>query len=111
SPISTHDITSAQQDANGGWAALRPVLDSDFDVAQALDGTQIGFFWLATGPNDPVPNSPYNPALYDPLLTRMDFNPQYDVHVQVGSRSVGTVRLYFLDPTSFQIDAYPAVTL
>jgi hypothetical protein len=108
-PISTRDISSAQQDANGGWAALRPVLDSDFDVAQALDGTQVGFFWLANGLNDPVPNSPYNPALYDPLVTRMDFNPQYDIHVQVGSRSVGTVRLYFLDPTSFQIDAYPAV--
>ena len=109
-PITTRDITSlAQVPEEGGWASLRPILDSDFDVAQTLDGTQIGFFWLATGPNDPVPNFPYNGALYDPLRTRTDFNPQYAIHVQVGSRSLGTVRVYFLDPTSFQINALPSV--
>jgi hypothetical protein len=108
-PITTRDITSATINANGGWAALRPVLDPDFDVAQALDGNQIGFFWLGNGFNEPVPNSPFNPSVWDPLLTRTDFTPQYGIHVQVGSRSLGTVTLYFIDPTSFQIDAYPSV--
>jgi hypothetical protein len=108
-PISTRDIASVTVDGQGGWAALRPVLDADFDVAQALDGNQIGFFWLGNGANQPVPNSPHNPLIYDPLVTRTDFIPQFGVHVQVGSRSLGTVRLYFLDPTSFQIDAYPSV--
>jgi hypothetical protein len=107
-PVSTRDITSAQADQDGGWAALRPALDSDFDVAQTLDGTELGFFWLANGANEPVPNAPFVPATYDPLRTRTDFNPQVDVRVQVGSRSLGTVRLFFLDPTSFQIDAFPA---
>lgn len=106
-PITTRDISSATIDAAGGWAALRPVLDTNFDVAQTLDGNQIGFFWLAS---TPVPNSPFNPAVFDPLQTRTDFIPQYGIHVQVGSRSLGTVTLYFLDPTSFQIDAYPSVT-
>jgi hypothetical protein len=109
-PITTRDITStAQLPEAGGWASLRPILDSDFDVAQTLDGNQIGFFWLAIGPNDPVPNFPHNAALYDPLRTRTDFNPQYAVHVQVGSRSLGTVRIFFIDPTSFQINALPSV--
>jgi hypothetical protein len=106
-PITTRDISSATIDTEGGWASLRPALDTDFDVVQTLDGNQIGFFWLAS---TPVPNAPYNPALYDPLQTRTDFQPQYGIHVQVGSRSLGTVTLYFIDPTSFQIDAYPSVT-
>ncbi len=109
-PITTRDIASlAQIPEEGGWASLRPVLDSDFDVAQTLDGTPIGFFWLALGPDAPVPNFPYNSALYDPLRTRTDFNPQYAIHVQVGARSLGTARVYFIDPTSFQINALPSV--
>lgn len=109
-PITTRDITSAVElPEDGGWASLRPVLDSDFDVAQTLDGTQIGFFFLAGGANAPVPNTPNNPLFYDPLRTETDFNPQYAVHVQVGARSLGTVRMYFLDPTSFQINAPPSV--
>lgn len=109
-PFTTRDITSAvlEQGARGGWAALRPVLDPDFDVAQVLDGNQIGFFWLGNGPNQPIPNTPNNPADYDPLQTRTDFIPQIDLRVQVGSRSLGTVRLFFIDPTSFQIDAFPS---
>jgi hypothetical protein len=107
-PITTRDITSAQVGVAGGWSSLRPVLDEDFDVAQTLDGNQAGFFWLSNV-GSLVPNSPYNTAHRDPLRTRSDFTPQYGVHVQVGSRSLGTARLYFLDPTSFQIDAFPSV--
>jgi hypothetical protein len=106
-PISTRDITSKTVDGLGGWAELRPVLDSDFDVAQTLDGNQLGFFWLGNG--QPVPNSPFNHALWDPLVTRTDFVPQYDIHVQVGSRALGTATIFFIDPTSFQIDAFPSV--
>ena len=92
-------IGASQIDAVGGWDALRPRLDTVIDVAQVLDGLQIGFYDGIT-----VPNSPFNSADYDPLRTGHDFSPEVDRHIQVGSRSLGIARLYFLDPTSFEVD-------
>jgi hypothetical protein len=86
-------------DTTGGWDALRPRLDPVNDVVQVLDGVQVGFYDGIV-----VPNSPYNSAKYDPLLTDFDFSPEFDRHIQVGARSLGTARLYFLDPTSFEVD-------
>ena len=106
--FTTRDITSATIYANGGWASLRPSLDASYDVAQTLDGNQVGFFQLAAnvlGDNgfDPVPNIPFSNLAYDPLRTLNDLNPAIGTHVQVGARSLGTVELYFIDPTSFEV--------
>lgn len=106
--ITTRDITSAGMYAQGGWASLRPALDASYDVAQVLDGTQLGFYQLSASiflrEFDPVPNIPFNNTHYDPLRTLQDFNPEIGRHLQVGSRSLGTVVLYFIDPTSFEIN-------
>lgn len=98
--ITSRDITSVEAFGLGGWAALRPTLDPTFDVAQIVDGLQIGFYDGLF-----VPNTPFNVAQYDPLRTSHDFNPESRRRVQVGSRSLGTARLYFLDPTSFEAQA------
>ena len=108
--FTVRDITSATAYAEGGWASLRPALDASYDVAQTVDGTQIGFWQLAgsvVGDTfDPVPNTPFNhpTAAYDPIRTLHDFNPELGRHIQVGSRSLGTVELYFIDPTSISVD-------
>ena len=112
--ITTRDLTSATVYGQGGWASLRPSLDASYDVAQVLDGTQLGRYQLsgATVPDvfDPVPNLPFNNTQYDPLRTLQDFNPEIGRHLQVGSRALGTVVLYFIDPTSFEVNGTTAFT-
>jgi hypothetical protein len=106
--FTTRDVTSITVYTEGGWASLRPALDASYDVAQALDGTQLGFFQLSASvvgdTFDPVPNTPFNNTAFDPLRTLYDFNPEIGRHIQVGARSLGTVVLYFIDPTSFEVN-------
>ena len=113
--VTSRDVNSLEVRDDGGWASLRPALDSNFDVAQVVDGLQIGFWPLALStaadPEEPVPNLPFDSGNNDPLRTRHDFNPEVGRHIQVGSRSLGTVRLFFLDPTSFQVDENALFTL
>jgi hypothetical protein len=116
--VTSRDVNSVEVKNLGGWAALRPALDSNFDLAQVVDGLQIGFYPLAlVGPalsgdaSEPVPNTPFSSAQNDPLRTRKDFNPEVGRHIQVGSRSLGTARVYFLDPTSFEVDPNTVFTL
>lgn len=104
--LTSRDITSASIDSVGGWVTLRPTLDTVFDVAQVLNGLQIGFYDGIT-----IPNAPYaGGGTWDPLRTNHDFSPEVDRHIQVGARSLGTARLYFLDPTSFQVDSSSVFT-
>ncbi len=105
-PITSRDITSYSIYHQQGWAGLRPTLDTNFDVAQVVYGLQVGFYGGLS-----VPNSPFNHTLYDPLHTEKDFNPEVRAHVQVGSRSLGTARLFFLDPTSFEVDSTTVFTV
>jgi hypothetical protein len=104
--ITSRDINSLEVFQLGGWASLKPRLDATFDVAQVLDGLQVGFYGGLT-----VPNYPFNGAQYDPLQTSEDFNPEVRRHLQVGARSLGTARVYFLDPTSFEVDAASLFTV
>jgi hypothetical protein len=98
--VTSRDVTSASVDSQGGWIALRPILDPIFDVVQTLDGLQIGFYDGVVMMNSPV----FNSLLYDAMMIGgYDFNPEIDVHLQVGSRSLGTARCYFMDPTSFEV--------
>lgn len=104
--ISTNDVRSQEVTDLGGWDALRPRLDADFDVVQTLDGLQIGFYGGLT-----VTLSPFVTNQYDAVRTTHGFNPEVRRHVQVGSRSLGTARLYFLEPTSFEADQNTFFTL
>lgn len=92
--FTARDIRTASL-APRGWEGLSPTLDALFDVAQVLDGLQIGFYGDLQLPG----------TASDPLRTSADFSPEINRHVQVGARSLGTARVYFLDPTSFEVDA------
>jgi hypothetical protein len=105
-PLTTRDVNSDAVYSLGGWDALRPRLDDNFDVVQILDGLQIGFYDDLV-----IATSPFVPGNYDPLRTSHDFNPEVRRHGQVGARSIGTARVYFLDPTSFEADRGTLFTL
>lgn len=84
-PFSATDIRSATVD----FSLLRPALDPNFDAVQVLDGLQVGFY------DQLVPNGLL-------LNTAHPFSPELRRHLQVGSRSLGSARLYFLEPTSIE---------
>lgn len=75
-----------------GWlaASIVPPIEAVLDVAQVLEGYQVGFY-----------ARPVAAAAY--LAVDYDFSPEAGRRVQVGSRSLGTARLYFLEPTSVEI--------
>lgn len=89
--ISSRSIRST---AVANWDSVRPAIDENFDVAQILDGLQIGVYGgLSTGGSGAW------------LLTTTDFQPEIKRHVHVGARSFGSARLYFLEPTSIEFGA------
>ena len=71
------------------WTAIRPAIDANFDVVQVSDGLQIGFY------SELVASVAYLEANYQ-------FQPEIKRHVFVGSRSFGSARLFFLEPTSIE---------
>lgn len=88
-----------------GWSGglLKPEVDQNIDVIQITSGSQVGFY------DDPVSPLPVLPPGVDPaiqlpsgLIVAHDFAPEVNAVFQFGSRSVGTARLYFLEPTSAQ---------
>jgi hypothetical protein len=95
---STADIRSATILEGGhNWDTSPPFIDlaTGLDVAQLLDGNQIGFV--------PGPFLVSGSALQSEVPRA--FSPEFGVHLQVGARSIGSARLYFLDPTSFEVRA------
>lgn len=102
---STRDIRSDTIDAGGGWAAISPLIDlaTGIDVVQMLDGVQVGF---VSGPYflRPTVAPATNPstALQASSGTRV-FYPEAGVRLQVGARSIGSARVFFVDPTSFEV--------
>src|SRR5690606_27274200 len=99
----TRDIRSASIETNGGWGAATPLLDlvTGLDVVQVLDGKQVGFI---TGPytllSAQTPATNASTALQVADLETV-FMPEAGVRLQAGSRSIGSARVFFLDPTSF----------
>lgn len=107
--LTSRDVTSNSiNESFGSWTALHP--DEDFDVLQVLDGNQAGFYG---GPHIQAEPSPAFPtgAVSVGLTTNHDFAPEAGVFMQFGARSIGTARVYFLEPTSveFGIDASVSV--
>ena len=90
------DVRSAQVLNNpGGWELITPPIDAS-DTLQILSGYQITF---VNGLSPGVLVSGHATS----LTAGNYFNPEIGVHLQVGSRSIGTLRLYFLDPTSAEV--------
>lgn len=102
-----------------GWASLSPEIDAvtGLDVAQIVDGVNAGFYPSPFMLDFDV--SPYGFATAPSkalVLTEsvVDFlqgkntsflAPEVSRRVRVGARSLGSVRMYFLEPTTFEANA------
>jgi hypothetical protein len=93
---STRDIRSASVSS---WADIRPTIDPQLDSTWVVDGQQNGFYT----DQKPGVGTVGNPSV-DTLLVSYDFSPELALIVRVGARSVGSARVYFLDPTSAEVD-------
>lgn len=122
---STADIRSATVDelptvpgaGVSGWDELSPPVDfvTGLDLVQVVDGFQVGFYPApysgppSTGrtlPNGSLPSRALiirNVTIPHDEQTRQ-FAPAENVQIELGSRSLGSVRCYFLQPTSIEFD-------
>lgn len=85
---------------------VRPAFDRTYDVVQILDGSQTGSstaLFVAPYPGVTVPTCPAGLTPAVSLIARTAFSPEVGVHAQLGARSLGTMRVYFLDPTTFTV--------
>jgi len=106
--------TSSDVRASVDWATVSPAINQDdLDVVQVLDGVQIGFYGdLRFGELAlPALLSPLGADAYTGLYSGnqargiyAQFAPEAARHIQVGSRSIGSVRCYFLEPTSIEFN-------
>lgn len=98
---STRDIRSVAQPL---WTTVSPAIDDQLDVVQVLDGFQVGFYnnpiALTIGTNNSTA-----------LNTDKNFSPEISRHVQLGARSIGSARLFFLEPTTIEFDAGSRVSI
>jgi hypothetical protein len=100
---STSDIRSESVQNNPGyWSLLTPAIDQDdLDVVQVLDGNQIGFYGsLRFGSGHW-----HDPSSTSLLAWNTAFAPETARHLQIGARSIGRARCYFLEPTSIEFNA------
>jgi hypothetical protein len=83
------ETTDVRSPSVSDWQTVAS-FDPDFDVVQVLDGLQIGFY--------------SNPRALTATELTVDneFQPEIKRSVQIGSRSFGSTRLYFLEPTSIE---------
>jgi len=83
---------------------LNPALSLDYDVVQFRDGGQVGVHPISRITTAGA--SPTAPGLLDPdgLVGDLEggFLPEVDVRMDVGARSVGTMRCYFTDPVTVE---------
>ena len=90
----SRDIRSDDMETEwGSWTNVVPAIDANLDVAQVVDGVQAGNY------GDQAPGNPDARA----LLGNHDFAPEVQRIVRVGARSIGSARVYFIDPTSVTV--------
>lgn len=115
-PRTSGDIRSDIIDVEpNGWDSLSPPVDfvTGLDLAQVVDGPQVGFYGTPfSGPAStgrvysPVATSSRALIIWDTSFpfdeTNRQFAPEENVQLELGSRSLGSARCYFLDPTSIE---------
>lgn len=115
----TSDVRTDKADTRSGyWGELEPRIDADtgLDVLQVIDGRNVGFFagpftlQANSSPFPVFPDAEESRALIvgDSLFHAMSgdgtyYAPDAQRHVLIGARSLGSVRVYFLEPTSFEV--------
>lgn len=118
----TADVRSSAVAADGGWMALDPSVDytRQLDVLQILDGRSVGFyggpFTLDGNVDLFFPSATPSTALYvaEDRTVLVDgeavfFPPEIQRSVDIGTRSIGSARVYFLEPTSFEVNGEETV--
>jgi hypothetical protein len=104
------------------WGDLSPSIDTatGLDVIQVLDGYNIGFYpspftlsysrtaWPSALTSNALLVGDLDDTDYVPEKT---FSPAQNRRVQVGARSIGSARVFFLEPTSFEVDNEAVFTL
>lgn len=124
-PRSTADIRSATIDALpdvpgpgvSGWDELSPPVDfvTGLDLAQVVDGFQVGFYGAPySGPPSTGRTLTNGLTASRALIIRntdvphdektRQFAPAEGVQLELGSRSLGSARCFFLQPTSIEFD-------
>ncbi len=112
-PFTSFDVRSAVVDAAGGWTSLSPAIDfsSGLDVIQVLDGNQIDFYdapYIVTsvdlGLGAGLETTSAVLVTDTSFLDFTTFGPEANIRTQFGARSIGSVRAFFLEPTSVEFD-------
>lgn len=122
--FTSSDIRSDTIDILGGWSSLDPSVDDDsgLDVVQVLTGVQTGYYVApytfdyhytgsSLGNSSGLAVAGGDITSYTPFTSYHGFAPEAEIRVQVGARSLGSVRCYFLEPTSVTFDANTVFTL
>lgn len=80
------------------WALVNPSIHESLDALWVRTGPQAGFYSGLTVGWDPMDLSPS-----EDLIAAHTFRPAVATSVAVGSRSLGSARFYFLEPTSVEV--------
>jgi len=119
----TADIRTDEGDTvDNWWGTLNPAIDpiTGLDVVQIIDGRNSGFyagpFLLQAQDTTDFPQAAASRALL--IGSSLDalsnggvcFAPDAQRHVILGSRSLGSARVYFLEPTTFEVNANTVFT-
>lgn len=101
--VRANSVSNEEVDANTDdeWADAKYDIDREVDGLDILDGTQYGHYSLAPSWH-PFFNDYLRENQNIKLTLAEDVNPEADLHVKVGARSIGTPRLYFLEPVTVE---------
>jgi len=97
----TYTTADIRTDSVPDWSAVRPVINEDnLDVVMVLTGNQIGFYGNLSLSSFDVRSL----QTADADGNTRSFYPESGVTLQVGARSLGSVRCFFIEPTSIEFD-------
>ena len=108
-PITSRDVRSDWVAGHNGWASTDYDIDYGQDAVDLVSGVQVGHYsllrtaWsLFRSAVAMLPWFPSMPSPNDSLSVAVDLNPEASIHVNVGHRSVGWARTYYLKPVTIE---------
>lgn len=123
-PMTSRDVRSdtvsniyLDPNADDEWFDDKYDIDRAVDGVDLRDGIQSGHYSIMPTwhPLQPVQTLTGYVHIKDQMDVKIqltqDMNPEADVHTVVGSRSIGTARLYFLEPVTIEFDAQSTFTV